>query len=199
MIVPMGESATECLQQFLSLAGRLERPSDITLLLSWLAESAGADGIVFWKLTPGSILTHKERDGRFSPIAAWCGFKDVLPWYELPVKSITGEAWLQRDSRPYVLVESIMGDDRVSEEARMMASGQWGMNSCAAVPVTQIGEPATCITFYKRHEPLQSNALERTLPSVQQLPLLHALATDRQALEFLTKLSSRLHPMDTRA
>ena len=191
----MGQLAVQCLQDFLSLSSGLARPSDITILLKYLCNIGQADGIIYWQLAPGSLLTNDERRGRFFPIASWSVFDDVRPWYSLPVESVTGEAWLNREPEPFKLIPSIERDKTVPDSARKSLMRLWNMDSCASIPVDGLnGGTPTCVTFYRRNKAIELKALESTVPLVHQLPMLHALAADRQSLNFLTKLSETLRP-----
>ncbi len=178
---------------FLSLAGGLEKPSDIPKLLRHLAETAGADGAIFWRLAPGSTLSAENRVGRFFPVASWCRFDDVLPWYYLPADSVTGRAWLKRDKYAYSYVPLVEADETISAEAREIMAHRWRMISCASVPITKREEPVSAVTFYARHQALEEERISRTVALVQQLPVLYALVGDRQALAFLSELNQTLH------
>ena len=179
----------------MALSDRLQRPSDITLLLEYLAKIAGADGVIFWRLAPGSILTETVLSGRFFPVASWCRFDDISPWYHVPADSITGQAWLERNHHPFKLTHSVKTDETVPEQARRIMTTHWHMDSCAAIPLPAMGDVPSCLTFYRRSSPLERDALTTTAALARQLPMLHSLSADRQALAFLTLLSRKLHPI----
>lgn len=77
------------------LAQSIQSPGEIVRLLQFLCEEVGADGVIYWHLAPGSIVTRETMQGRFSPVASWCRFDDIKPWYFLPVDSHTGHTWLE--------------------------------------------------------------------------------------------------------
>jgi signal transduction histidine kinase len=183
------------LADFLTLAGGLEKPGDIQKLLELLGDTAGADGVVYWRLAPGSVLTEDERRGRFFPVASWCRFEDVLPWYYLPADSVTGRAWLARTRKAYDYVPSIEADLTIPSEARQSLAARWKMISCASVPITASTAPISGVTFYKRQFALNEDKVKDTLALVQQLPPLYALLGDRHALAFLSELNRTLHPL----
>jgi signal transduction histidine kinase len=194
----MEVSKTGLFEGFLQVVGKIKNPRDIALLLEYIVEVAKADGAVLWRLAPGSVLEKSEKHGRFLPIATWCRFDDVLPWYYLPAHSVTGEVWLARNEKPYYIVESLETDPLVPAEARRLLLTRWNMRYCASIPICQSPQGfIESVTFYRRSSPIEAPALQLAIPLVQELPTLYQLARDRLALEFLTALNYNLRFLDT--
>lgn len=182
--------------EFVSASHKLQKPHDIVQLLQFLADLCDAEGVIFWRLAPGSKLEAGQKQGRLFPVASWCGLEGVKPWYYLPVDSVTGNAWLNRAEADYHLVPSIEDARDISDEARDLLLNNWKMISCAAVPVQGSPVPSV-VTFYKRTV-IDVDKLAKSCSVVQLLPVMYSLAGHRQSLYFLTQVNETLNPPGSR-
>jgi len=165
-------------------------------LVEFLAREAGAYGCIYWQLAPSADLTAKPPTGRFFPVASWCRFSDIRPWYLLPADSITGEACLAGE--PIVIPRIDDAKDRINEAARRLLQEHWRMTSCAAAPVDP--RPARrAVTFYKRDGPLERSRVARAAFLAGHLPALFAAIADREFLHFAEDLDDVLYPASSKA
>jgi len=187
---PRSDLATS-LSELVRLSAEKKDSTGIDSLLEFLAKAAGADGCIFWQLAPSADLSAKPPLGRFFPVASWCRFSDIHPWYFLPAKSITGEACLA--GKPVVIPSIDEVRDRIDSEALRLVSELWRMKSCAAAPVEN--RPAKrAVTFYKRDGPLDEGKVEEAAFLAAHVPVLFDAIAEREFLHFVEDLDEVLYP-----